>query len=90
MHISKDTKQSIIGPLVVGIFFGILVAGSVVGFDFEYGPNIYASSKYSLNQIAIFHGIVAFVLVVSCTVFIFGFLPLIFVRISSSIKKTEE
>lgn len=38
---NQQTKQTLMGPLVVGMLFGVLAGSASFGFDMEYGASIH-------------------------------------------------
>ncbi len=89
MHLTKQEKQNLIDPLVVGILFGLLAAIGVFVFLSEYGPNIHASSVWSLITIEATQAFVTFVIVVGSCVLLFGAVPIGISRVLSRKRKAS-
>jgi hypothetical protein len=73
---NRETKQTLLGPAVVGMVIGVAVSFGVFGFELEYGPHVHPAQQpawlYALLQAAL-----SFVIVVSATVVVFGVVPLL-------------
>jgi uncharacterized BrkB/YihY/UPF0761 family membrane protein len=76
------TKQTLLGPAVVGLVVGFLAGLAVLGFELEYGSNIHPHQQpvwlYASLQAAL-----AFVLVLVCIVAVFGVVPALMRKASS-------
>jgi hypothetical protein len=84
--LTKDEKQNLLGPLVIGIAFGAFAAFASVAFDSEYGPHLYADSQFSLITISVVHAVLAFSSVAVAVVLLFGVLPVMLPRILSRLR----
>lgn len=89
MRLSKNEKQTLLGPLVIGVLCGAFAALASLAFDSEYGPHLYAGSPYSLTTISITNGVLAFVSVVGGIVLLFGVLPIVLPRIVTRIARSR-
>jgi hypothetical protein len=75
-------KQTLLGPSVVGVLFGLFVAFCSLAFDSEYGSNIHPELQpawfYSALQASFW-----FVVAAGGVVFIFGVVPLLIAKANS-------
>ena len=90
MRLTKDEKQNLLGPLVVGSAFGAFAAFASVAFDSEYGPHIYSNSQFSLTTISVVHAVLAFGSVLVAVVLLFGVLPVVLPRVLARFRRSKD
>jgi hypothetical protein len=73
MRISTQLRQTLIGTMVVGAFFGVLCALGSFAFYSEYGPRIAGAPHDALANT--FHAIGTFFWITVGIVVAFGLLP---------------
>ena len=71
----RRLKESLFGPLIVGVIIGAFVAVFGYGFTMEYGPNIHPSWQ-PLWLFAIGEGVLSFAGTTAVIVLVFGCGPL--------------
>lgn len=72
MRLSSEERQTLLGPLVVGMLVGAFVAYAAVAFNSEFRLNGHSVSDFQL----VGEAVLGFVLSVAVTVGLLGVLPI--------------
>jgi hypothetical protein len=81
MPLSASDRQTLIGPAVVGAFFGALSALAVAGVHSEYGSHM--QSLYPGVTSLVAEALLTFAIVTLGSVALFGVVPLLLKRVTS-------
>jgi hypothetical protein len=82
LRLSADERQSLIGPLVIGILVGGVAALASVAFDLEYADGARAVVAGSTLHVGLDAGL-AFFGVIAAIVVGFGVLPIVLRRLAA-------
>jgi hypothetical protein len=90
MRFTASERQSLIGPLVVGLLFGALAGLTTASFALEYGRYVHQESSLPVLAWVALEAGSAFALVAGSTFFLLGVLPLSIGRLSSRAAKNRD
>jgi hypothetical protein len=81
MPLSTSDRQTLIGPAVVGVFFGALCGLADAGIHSEYGRNMKPLFPGVTSVVA--EAFLSFVVVTLGTIAVFGVVPLLLKKVAS-------